>query len=100
LGLQGGDDGISVIVIVGISWRWRWHVSWERGAVGNIVIKGLDSKKENRLVSTEKEINNTINIPLGPNNTSHHLGPVCPLTPRVSDIGNEDELWMSLVGAE
>jgi hypothetical protein len=68
--------------------------------VGNVVIKRLDSKKENRLVSTEKEINNTINIPLGPNDTSCHLGPVCPLTPGVSDIGDVDELWMSWVGTE
>ena len=50
------------------------------GAVGNVVIKRSDSKKENRLVSTEKEINNTTNIPLGPNNASHHLGPPCVLS--------------------
>jgi hypothetical protein len=40
--------------------------AWEHGEVGNVIIKRLDSKKENRLVSTEKEINNTMNIPLGP----------------------------------
>jgi hypothetical protein len=55
LGLQGGNDGISVIAVVGIGWHWRWRTSWECGAVGNIIIKMLDSKKENRLVSTEKK---------------------------------------------
>jgi hypothetical protein len=82
LGLQGGDDGVSVIVVVGVGWRWRWRwrMSWERGGVGNVVIKRLDSKKENKLVSTEKEINNTTNIPLGPNDTSRRLGPPCVLS--------------------
>jgi hypothetical protein len=74
LGLQG-DDGESVIVDVGIGW-WCCRTSWECRAVGNIIIKRLDSKTENRLVSTDKEINNTTNIPLGPNNASCHLGHV------------------------
>jgi hypothetical protein len=47
------------------------------GLQKNTVMAGnkRGSKKENKLVSTEKEINNTTNIPLGPNNTSCHLGP-------------------------
>ena len=74
-GMQGSDDGVSVIIIVGVGQHWHWHTLWECGAVGNIIIKRLYSKKENRLVSTDKEINNTMNIPLGPNDASQPLGP-------------------------
>ena len=35
----------------------------------------------------KKEINDNENIPVGPNDTIHHLG---PLTPRVSDVGAVD----------
>ena len=78
LGMQG--SGVSVIVVVGIGQHWHCHASWECGAVGNVIIKRLVSKKENRLISTKKEINNTMNISLGPNNTSCRLGPPCVLS--------------------
>ena len=81
LGMQGGGvhyhccwrrPALALACIMG---------AWGSGAVGNVVIKRLDSKKENRLVSTEKEINHTMNIPLGPNDASRRLGPpMCPFS--------------------
>jgi hypothetical protein len=41
------------------------------------------SKKQNKLISTEEEINKSTNIPLGPNDASHRLGPPCVLSVAV-----------------
>ena len=41
LGMQGGDDGVSIVVDVGVSWHWHWHASWEHGSMGQWAMLSL-----------------------------------------------------------